>query len=526
MKTFQDWMKFISDVSSEEKDLLIDMLAKTVESKEDLSELCKTIPEKKDYVLKKVFDQDRPFDKVLSKIVEEITSSEGLMKLCETIPDKKDYVLKKVFDQDRPFDKVLAKIVEEITSAKGLMTLCKTISDKKDYFLKKVFAQDRPFDKVLLSIVKAINNAEDLMELYDYYPDGRDNLLKIALSENSVILPSLLNTVTDYEENASHRVFILQAAAALGRVDAIKVMVKDNEQQLQSLFSLPDGYERVYNLAAKNEHLEVLKYLENTFTNNFQEIIKSGGLYDIFHAVVCNKKFLCVQHLLQVPAICLYAELYCNGVDSSPGITGHWFDKTNTSRERMQTELLTFYDALLKDKNLSIDTGAASNKQIPDLQTINMKCITALKKHLFTIVPEENQRSWCAENIIYRELFPLLAKYQSGSIDLIQLKDDSTKIFDKRRTISGEAAAITTATWLGEKVWDSLRAFFHACDALQAIFTGGMIDKPGRQKFFSEPQRQQLTKAIQNISEEFNEQLTAMEEEIKGLDNQSNTSTI
>ena len=77
MKTFQDWMKFISDASSEEKDLLIDMLAKKVESKEDLRELCDAYPAKKDDFLKKVFDQDRPFDKVLSKIVKEITSSEG-----------------------------------------------------------------------------------------------------------------------------------------------------------------------------------------------------------------------------------------------------------------------------------------------------------------------------------------------------------------------------------------------------------------------------------------------------------------
>jgi hypothetical protein len=459
---------------------------------------------------------------VLPGIAKEIKTAPQLMELCDTIPEKKDYFIRQVFNEYRPFAHVLPGIANEINTASELMELCAIIPEKKDYLMQQVFDGHSysPFKHVLSSITKKLTTEDELMALVEYAPEKEcGKLIEMLLVENTPLCEQILhNFDIDRVNEVSklHRDMIFEISAGLGRIDIIKVIAESyNEQELQSLIS------RAYRQASNHGHIEVLTYLEGKASPDTIEAMISSVLLTAFLEAATNNNadvtqhFFnnaeVTQHLLQFPVARKFAEGYCIGQVELPRFKSTFTPQPSSPEQQFIREQLSIVYGNGEECLNPVNQGQ-------DSKTIRARYILRLKNYLLTIADEgikQNPEDSKWINFIQPKLFRLLNQYGDGEISLERLVEDSQRSLDMCEQFIED---ITITKWIGEHISMALRAFFHACDKLQAIFTGEMIDKPERQMFFSKSFREKSTEAVQNISEEFFEKINELKEEIENLD--------
>ncbi|MDF1827063.1 MAG: hypothetical protein P1U39_02170 [Legionellaceae bacterium] len=487
-------------------------IAREINTASELMELCDTIPEKKDYFIRQVFNEYRPFAHVLPGIAKEIKTAPQLMELCDTIPEKKDYFIRQVFNEYRPFAHVLPGIANEINTASELMELCAIIPEKKDYLMQQVFDGHSysPFKHVLSSITKKLTTEDELMALVEYAPEKEcGKLIEMLLVENTPLCEQILhNFDIDRVNEVSklHRDMIFEISAGLGRIDIIEVIAEScDEQELQALIS------RAYHHASNHGNIELLTYLEGRASpGKLKEMIESV-LFASFLKAAKNSDAVVIQHFLEFPVARKFAEGYGIGHVELPGFKWNFIPQFSSPEQQFIREQLLIVHGVEEECLSSVNQGQ-------DSKTIRAQYIRVLKKHLLTIADERIKQNpadskWI--NFIQPNLFRLLNEYGDEKIALERLAEDSQRSLEMCEQFIED---ITITKWIDEHISTALRAFFHACDKLQAIFTGEMIDKPERQMFFSKSSREKSIEAVQNISEEFFEKINELKEKIENLD--------
>lgn len=274
------------------------------------------------------------------------------------------------------------------------------------------------------------------------------------------------------------------------------------EQALQALISEDKNINNAYYLAAKNKQMEVLTYLEEKLPRKLQNMVESVFwtiLYDAAKNMDCDM----IQHFLPIPVAREFLSSYAIGRIEEP--TGG--NKTMSekffvpSQTFLKQQLNDFYDKKIKqDGNPKIQYIARLNKYLINIDT------TAIKNSEVIVTQIQ---------IIQAKLFQLLASYEDKKILLKDLKIKSQNLFNNSHKFYPDDTATESFC---DQILTALRAFFHACDSLQAIFTGEMIDKPDRQKFFSKPANEIQIEEIKDIAQKFMAEIDNLEKEIKPSD--------
>ena len=477
-------------------DHVLSDIAEKIKTLPELMELCSTIPQKRDDFIDLAFydggfydgvfyRQKNPFDHVKSGIAKQIKTAPQLMELCSTIPEKKVYFFNRVFSQLKPFEHVLSDIAKEIKTLPQLVTLCKTIPEQKDFIIKNVSEERTPFRYVLSSIAEEMKTApqqllKPLLELCRDFPKGR--MLFISLDRLTSLREELLNYVKRAPQ--SDRETIFQLASELGYIDTIKIIGDScSEQEFQSLIS-ENNYSAYY-LAAENRHFDALTYMENKSSNNLQQMIKAA-LKSIFLTALKQYDDEMIQHFLANPVVLRFAEDYCNRLVES----------SSYNFLKAQLEIVCYRQTPGKEN------GKANN-------------ISVLKTYLASVagdaIKQDEAISSCV-NDITAKLSNLLKEFENDKKSLDDLKKESRILLDRSLDAYGNCE---TTAWLSEQIFTVLRIFFHACDRLQSIVTGEMIDKPNRQQFFRKSLREKSIEMIQKINKEFVAKIDKLETEIK-----------